>query len=288
MVASIEYIERVIATYERATEANWNQSARTGNQVLITADSADDVMITGDLHGNRPNFNAIKKIARLNSQPGRHLILQEVCHGGPTYPKGGGCMSHTMLEDVAKLKDEYPERVHFILSNHEMAELTDYPISKGQKMLNLVFRYGLQEVYGPAAERVREAYLPFIKSCPLTVRLPGDVVVSHSAPENVDQYSFDSSILDRPLEPLDYQEHQPLFKMLWGRDYRPENAEAFARLAQAKVLIHGHDPCREGFKAPNDIQIILDCCSKPASYVIVPTEREFTHEEILARVQMLP
>ena len=288
MVASIEYIERVIATYERATEANLNQAARTGNQVLITADAADDVMITGDLHGNRPNFNAIKKIARLNSQPGRHLILQEVCHGGPTYPKGGGCMSHTMLEDVAKLKDQYPERVHFILSNHEMAELTDYPISKGQKMLNLVFRYGLQEVYGPAAERVREAYLPFIKSCPLAVRLPGDVVVCHSAPENVDQYSFDCSILDRPLEPLDYQEHQPLFKMLWGRDYRPENAAAFARLAQARVLIHGHDPCREGFKAPNDIQLILDCCSKPASYVIVPTEREFTHQEILERVQMLP
>ena len=168
---------------------------------MLTAETADDVMITADLHGHRKNFNSIKKIADLERNPRRHLILQEVCHGGPTYPTNGGCMSHSMLEDVAKLKAQFPERVHFLLSNHELAELTDYPIIKSKKMLNLMFRLGLQEMYGPAAEKVREAYTAFIRSCPLAVRLPGGVFICHSLPEKCDSQGFDRDILHARWRP---------------------------------------------------------------------------------------
>jgi hypothetical protein len=197
-------------------------------------------------------------------------------------------MSHTMLEDVARWKTEYPDRFHFILSNHELAELTDYPIVKGQKMLNLLFRYGLQEMYGPATEKVREAYLAFLASCPLAVRLPGDVLVCHSLPDNLEHESFDPSIFERPLELIDLQERSSVFNLVWGRDYRSENAERFARLLGAKVLIHGHDPCPDGYKVPNDTQIILDCCSKPAAYLVLPTDQELTHAQIVERIQLLP
>jgi hypothetical protein len=44
-------------------------------------------------------------------------------------------MSHRMLEDVARLKVRYPDRFHFILSNHELAELTEFPIMKSRKLL---------------------------------------------------------------------------------------------------------------------------------------------------------
>ena len=169
MVASIDYIEGVIATYQKATKANLDTPSREGNVVVLSTEVGDDVMITADLHGNRKNFNAIKRIADLEHHPRRHLILQEVCHGGPTYPTNNGDMSHGMLEDVAKLKVAYKDRVHFLLSNHELAELTDYPILKAKKMLNLMFRLGLQEMYGPATEKVREAYSEFLRSCPLAV-----------------------------------------------------------------------------------------------------------------------
>jgi hypothetical protein len=195
-------------------------------------------------------------------------------------------MSHTMLEDVARLKVKYPERFHFLLSNHEWAELTDYPILKAKKMLNLMFRLGLQEVYGPATEKVREAYMPFLRSCPLAVRLPGDVFICHSAPEQVDRQRFDHTIFNRPLEADDFQEHGDMFRMLWGRDYRPENAKEFARLVKANVLIHGHEPCPEGHRVPNDTQIILDCCADKASYVILPMQ-PFSHGEIVKRIQPL-
>ncbi len=51
-------------------------------------------------------------------------------------------MSHTMLEDVAKLKTQYPERVHFLLGNHELSELTEYPIQKNKQMLNMLVPAG--------------------------------------------------------------------------------------------------------------------------------------------------
>jgi len=176
MVASIQFIEQVISNYRQATEANEDSPFRQGNVIVLDADDADDCMITADLHGHRRNYNKILKIADLENHPRRHLILQEVCHGGPTYPTNGGCMSHSMLEDVAKLKAQYPNRVHFLLSNHELAEMTDYPILKSKKMLNLMFRLGMQEMYGPATEKVREAYVAFLRSCPLAIRLPGGIL----------------------------------------------------------------------------------------------------------------
>src|SRR5207249_3752912 len=81
------------------------------------------------------------------------------------------------------LKTEYPERFHFLLSNHELAELGDYPICKSRRMLNVLFRCGINEMYGAAGEEVRSAYLEFLASCPLAVRVGEGVFVTHSCPD---------------------------------------------------------------------------------------------------------
>lgn len=287
MVATIEYIEKIIATYGEATEANLKTPGRKGTVVTLTPEIADEVMIAGDLHGHRRNFNSLETIADLAGHPRRHLILQEVCHGGPTYPSNGGCMSHTLLEDVAKLIVRYRGRVHFVLGNHELAELTDYPIQKNKQMLNLLFRLGLQQTYGAATEKIREAYFPFLLSCPLGVRLPGGVFMTHSVPENCDSRPFDRSIFTRQPDSSEYYQRTAIFDLVWGRDYRQENARAFAELVGAKVLINGHEPCPEGFATPNDYQVILDCCADKACYVILPLDRELTQADIVERVQKL-
>ena len=287
MVASIEYIESIIAAFQKAAEANLATPGREHHVVTLSAELGDEVMITGDLHGHRRNFNTIRRIADLDNHPRRHLVLQEVCHGGPTYPQNGGCMSHTMLEDVAKLKVKYPDRVHFILGNHELAELTDYPIQKNNQMLNLMFRLGLQQMYGPATEKVREAYIPFLRSCPLAIWLPGGVFISHSVPEQVDLRRFDKSVFSRDIDPLEFYERTAIFDLVWGRDYRAENARAFAELLGARVLINGHEPCAEGFNAPNEHQVILDCCNDRASYAILPLDRGLSHAEIVKRIKLL-
>jgi len=287
MVASREYVANILAIFAKATEANRNMPGREGNVIVVTPALADEVMITGDLHGHRRNFNLIKKIADLEANLRRHLVLQEVCHGGPTYPENGGCMSHIMLEDVARLKVEFPERVHFILGNHELAELADFPIQKNRQMLNLLFRLGMQHMYGAATEEVRAAMFLFLHSCPLAVRLPGGIMATHSMPDQVADQEFDKDIFHRQLDDDDFLQRGSLFRLVWGRDYRPENAKAFAELVGAKVLINGHEPCPAGFAAPNDTQIIIDCCADQAAYVILPTDQDLTHSEILQRVQKL-
>jgi hypothetical protein len=287
MVASLQYIERVIATFAQATEANVQTPGREGNVVVLTPELAGDVMVTGDLHGHRRNFNLIRRVAALDEHPRRHLILQEVCHGGPAYPQNGGCMSHAMLEDVATLKVRYPQRVHFILGNHELAELTDYPIQKNKQMLNLLFRLGLQQMYGPAAERVRDAFRAFLRSCPLAVRLPYGVFITHTLPENVDTQPFDKTIFQRELDADEFCDQGAFFQLVWGRDYRAENAHAFAELVGARLLVNGHEPCSEGFLVPNPTQIILDCCADKPSYLLLPTDQELSQAEMVQRIQRL-
>jgi len=287
MVASLQYTENTIAVLRAAADANLATAGRTGNLINVGPQSGDEVMITGDLHGHRRNFNLIRRLAALETRPHRHLVLQEVCHGGPTYLLNGGCMSHAIVEDVARLKIRYPDRVHFLLGNHELAELTDYPIQKNRQMLNVLFHLGLEQMYGPESERVREAILAFLRTCPLAVRMSGGVFICHSIPEGIDARPFDQTIFSRPLDPLEFFERSDIFQLVWGRDHRPENARAFAELMEARVLIHGHEPCPDGFSTPNPHQVILDCCSDRACYVMLSTDREWTQADVVQRIQRL-
>jgi hypothetical protein len=287
MVASREYVENILDTFARATEANRLMPGRHGSTIELTSDLCDEVMVTGDVHGHKRNANLIRRLAALDEHPRRHLVVQEVCHGGPVYPQNGGCMSHAILEDIAWLKSRFPRQVHFILGNHELSEMTDYPIQKNRQMLNLSFRLGLQQMYGPAAEDVRQAILCFLWSCPLAVRLPQGVFISHSLPDGVDFRGFDPSVLVRDLVAEDFVEQSDVFRMLWGRDYRRENAKAFCEKIGAKILITGHEPCAQGFLAPNEYQIILDCCGDQATYVVLPIDEELSHAEIVKRLKRL-
>jgi hypothetical protein len=288
MCAPADIARAVVEECRLAADANRRCASRRGNVVELAADNADDVMIVADLHGNRLNFEKLVQIADLAAQPRRHLIMQEVCHGGPQYPgEEGGCMSHLLLEDCVRLKNEFPERFHFLLSNHELAELGDFPICKSRRMLNLLFRCGINEMYGEAGPLVREAYLEFLATCPLAVRTSGGAFISHSCPDRCDQESFDVSVFERPLDTGDYKSGSPAFRLVWGRDFRPANADAFARQVGAKILIHGHEPCEAGFSAPNKRQIILDGCCSQATYLILPVASELSQGDIIALIQSL-
>jgi hypothetical protein len=288
MCSSPETIAAVLDQCLLAAAANKACATRRGNVVCLTSENAADVMIVADLHGNRLNFEKLLDIADLANHPRRHLIMQEVCHGGPQYPgESGGCMSHLLLEDCIRLKAEFPERFHFLLSNHELAELGDFPICKGRRMLNVLFRCGINEMYGAAGERVHAAYLDFLASCPLAVRVESGVFISHSCPARCDCEPFDTTVFDRPLAAADYKSGSPAFKLVWGRDFRPANAEAFAHAVRAEVLIHGHEPCEAGFSAPNKRQVILDGCCTQATYLILPVGQKLTQSDVVTRIRNL-
>jgi hypothetical protein len=286
MIASPHDVENVVAMFDRAAEINREMPGRQGSTVALTPELGDEVMIAGDVHGHRDNFERICQIAALDQNPGRHLVIQEVCHGGPTYP-GGGCMSHTVLEDVAELVTRHPTQVHLILGNHELAELADFPICKNNQLLNMSFRIGLRQRYSSASEEVRLALTRFLWSCPLAVRLPQGVLITHSLPDRVDSQGFDPSVLLRDLQRGDGVDGSDVFRLVWGRDYRRQNAQAFAQLTGAKLLITGHEPCEKGFTTPSDLQLILDCCGDNSAYVILPIGVELTQPKILSLIETL-
>lgn len=287
MVATSAVIQSTIDTFRNAAEANRTAPARDDNLVNLTAEHGREVFVTADLHGQRLHFKKLLRIADLDGISDRQLIMQEVCHGGPKYPGTSACMSHLLLEDVAALKVRYPDRFHFLISNHEMAELTDYPIAKGGQMLNMQFRRGLQQMYGDSVSAVRDAIIEFLSTCPLAARLANGVFICHGSPENVDQFGFDEGVLKRRLRPSDMQPGGAAFQMVWGRDFRSENAEAIAKAVGAEILLHGHEPCYDGFRAPNPRQVILDCCGPKASFVVLPISDPITQLEIIGRIQRL-
>jgi len=287
MVASPEKIERVIETFHAAAEANVTKPERVGHVIHLTQEAGGEVMVTADLHGHRLNFLRILAECDLEANPLRHLILQEVCHGGPTYPESNACMSHTMLEDVARLIADFPGQVHFLLSNHELAELTDFPITKSKRMLNLSFRCGLQEMYGHRCEDVRDAMIEFLRSCPIGVHMQNGAFVCHSAPENLLQRPFDVSIFERPWTAADLAPGGDVFRLVWGRDFRAENGSEFARMVKSKVLIHGHEPCMAGYEVPNPHQVILDCSDDRGCFALLPLDQPLDQRMVIDHIRFL-
>ena len=75
---------------------------------------------------------------------------------------------------------------------------------------------------------------------------------------------------------------------MWGRDYRQPNADAFAAAVGAEVFITGHEPCAEGYQAPNSRQVIIDCCNEPACYAMLPLNAELSAaDRVLPHVKYL-
>ena len=132
---------KILTTIRRATELMRATPGRSGG--IISPVGADEIMVVGDLHGNIPAFKQVLKLAALDRNPRRHLILQELIHGKLEYPDDKGDRSHQLLDIVAALKIQYPDRVHLILGNHELSELTGRIIAKDGKTLNMMFRMGI-------------------------------------------------------------------------------------------------------------------------------------------------
>jgi len=286
MPATPEYAEQVIGMMTDAAQANLQTPDRRGVTVTLHSKAGDEVLVAGDLHGHRANFQAICRVAALDENPGRHLVMQEVLHGGPAY-ENGGCQSHQLLEDIARLKLKYPERFHFILGNHELAELMAYPIMKGGQLLNFIFRLGLDAAYGEHSRQVEEAYHTFIRSLPVAIRTPQKVFISHSLPENDRLRAFSPTCLTRDLDPADIGRGGAIFDLVWGRDFSQRNAEQFAKLVDARILIHGHEPSETGYSVPNDLQIIVDCSDRPACYLTFPLKGPVVQQDLIDCIQKL-
>lgn len=286
MAVSIDLLNELVDRFHKGAEANRQTRGRKGSLVRLGPDQGDEVMWAGDLHGNRVNLVKLLREAKLDDHPRRHLVLQEVVHGGPTYP-GGGDMSHLMLEEVAELKVRYPDRFHFLLCNHELSECTNVSISKGGVSQNHRFAVGLEHAYGVASGRIAECYHAFIRSCPLAVRLKNGVFISHSVPDGAAIDRFDPNVFARDPNSEDLRAGGSAYALVWGRDYAEEHVRRFLRMVRSTVLLTGHEPSPRGFERPNGQQIVLDCSGPECWRALVPVDHPVTADELAANLTNL-
>lgn len=271
--------DRMLATLRRAIDLVKATPGRVGHRVELQ--NCTDVLVAGDLHGNVGNFQSVWKLADLANRPGRHLVLQELIHGKFFYP-GGGDKSHQVVDLFAAVKCQFPDRVHFLPGNHEMAQWTGRKIGKGDADLNESFRQGVLAAYGAAMPDVYRAYLELFRTCPLGLRTPNHVFICHTLVPGRQMAMFDPARLEaEEYEPKELEPGGVVYGILWGRDTSPETAETFLRKVDADLVVTGHIPADAGYTVPNDRQVTLDCSASPGGYVLFPADRPLTHAELV-------
>lgn len=276
--------KKALATQElfrKATEANLADKYRKGN--LIELPAKGDLIIAGDIHGNRENFEMIVKGASLKENPDRHLIIQEVVH---RYELGADT-SYEILEDLARLKIQFPHQVHIIMGNHELAEYQGKEIYKGGICLNILFDSSIQRLYKEFKESIRQEMTPFIRSIPLACRTQFKTFIVHSTPNADYMPQIKYELFLRPYKEKDIVEFGRIDRILWGRAYEQKLADEFCQKVDAEVLICGHRACSTGFAVPNKTHIILDCKDPYACVIYMKLDRHYTHEELTKCIKPL-
>ncbi len=123
----------VVDLLRAGSQANLASLHRQGN--LIRLPCSGSLVVSGDLHGHRRNFERITAYADLAHHPQRHLVLQEIIHGGPQDARGG-CLSYQVLFDAVHLKTQFPDQVHLLMGNHDTAFIAASEVVKDGREMN--------------------------------------------------------------------------------------------------------------------------------------------------------
>src|SRR4029079_1672751 len=233
-------------------------------------------------------FREALNVAALDRQPSRHLMLQELVHEINKHDEDSPDRSHRLVDLVSALKCQYPERVHLIMGNHELSELTGRVIGKDGQALNLRFRQGIEATYGPRTDEVYQAYLELFAALPIAVRTPNRVFICHTLPDARYLDDLDLELLTADRWPAEATKRGgTIYALTWGRDTTPETADRFAAMVDADWFITGHQPCEEGFRQANHRQIIIDGTNPYPAYCLVSSQDPVTIDSLLKSARIL-
>jgi hypothetical protein len=237
--------DQVIETFQTAAEENKLSSLRQ-EQVVHLPDEGE-VWMTGDMHDNRTNFAKVTKLADLGNNPDRHIVLHELIHGD-YFDSNHAEGSWLTLAKAAELKCDFPNQVHFLLANHDLAQIHGEGIMKAGFSVCEAFTAGVKRDFGNSHTSVTVAITEFLLSFPLAVRTKNDLFFCHSLPTDDQINMFDYSVFDRPLTGADYRRRTgPVYQLIWGRHVSPAGVEVFAEKMNAKLIVTGHQPQDTGY-----------------------------------------
>jgi hypothetical protein len=246
--------DQLIETLESAKDENLHDSLRKGQ--TITLPSEGEVWMTGDLHDHRANLAKLITAADLKNNPQRHLVLHELIHGDHFDPSGAED-SWVSLARAAELKCDFPDQVHFLLANHDLAQIHGEGIMKAGLSVCEAFNSGIKRDFKESAAAVNVAITELLLSFPLAIRA-GRLFFCHSLPTDEQIQSFDFSVFDRELTGPDYKRRVgPVYQLIWGRNVTPAGAAKFAQAVDADLLITGHQPQETGYAINGPQHLII-------------------------------
>ena len=277
--------EQAIETFEAAKDELLLASARAGQTVTLPA--AGDVVMTGDLHDHRTNWRKLQHVADLANHPDRHLILHELIHGDH-FDDRGREDSWKILYQAAELLLDFPDQVHFMLANHDLAQIHGEGISKAGLSVCEAFNEAIKRDFGDRYASVEMAVTEFLLSFPLAVRAPSaGLFFCHSlpAPEQIAEFDYDIFGRDA-MTGDDYKRRTgPAYQLIWGRGMNAEQAAEFADSVQANIVITGHQPQDKGFLRNGERQLILASDHNRGVFVTLPLDKKLSMDEIVGRIR---
>jgi Icc-related predicted phosphoesterase len=271
----------VVDLLKKGIDTNNTDPYRQGN--VVTLPNTGMLIVTGDLHGHCRNFERIVTYANLADNPERHLVLQEIIHGGREDLEGG-CISYELLFEAVKLKLEFSHRVHFIMGNHDTAFISDSKVMKAGKEMNASMRQAMARRFGGDFGVVEHAMTQFLFSQPLAVKCANRIWVSHSLPGNREMANFSDEIFHRSLQITDLLRPNLAYNFMWGRKHNDRTLEKMAKLFDVDLFILGHQAQSNGCGKAGGNLVILASDHNHGCLLPIDLAKSYTIDELVEAI----
>jgi hypothetical protein len=270
--------QSIIDLLNKGIKANKTDKYLIGN--LISLPSKGSLVITGDIHGQCRNFEKIITYTDLSNNPQRHLIFQEIIHGGPE-DEEGGCISYKILFEAIRYKIQFPDRVHFIMGNHDTAFITDSEVMKDGKEMNRSLCAAIRREFKEDSTSIELAMCEFLHSQPLAVKCQNRIWISHSLPNTYNVDKFDPSIMEKELTIEDLVKDGSAYLLTWGRKFSKESLKKMSTLFNVDIFILGHQPQPKGWSRPEENLIIFTCDHSHGCLMEIDLAKSYTPEKLV-------
>ncbi len=281
--STLQNAAAVIDLFDRAAAVNLQGPLRQGATIHLRAPGR--LVMTGDLHDNGLNFQRLCKFAALDRSSTNHLVLHEIVHGRNLV--NGRDMSVRMLARVAALKLAYPQQVHVLQANHDLAQVRGEEILKAGHSVIEAFNDGLGFLYGDDWERVAAAISRFVLSYPLAVRCPNGILCSHSLPSPGRMDAFDPTVLQRVPTDADLASGGSAHLMIWGRRQTAEQTAALAATWGVDLFVTGHQPAEMGHEVVEPRLLILASDHEHGVALPIDLQRRYTLVDLVDAIHPL-
>ena len=203
--------------------------------------------------------------------------------------RAGAEDSWQMLYQAAEAKCDFPGQVHFLLANHDLAQIHGEGIMKSGLSVCEAFNAAVKRDFGERATLVIVTITEFLLTLPLAIRCPNGLFFCHSLPPDEQIKTFDYSVFERdPLKPEDYRRRTgPVYQLIWGRKVTPAGVEEFAQKVGAKLIVTGHQPQEAGYAINGERHLIIASDHNQGVFLPLSLSEEYDMSKLTRRLRKL-